>query len=66
MAVLTAHYLSVNDVSAKLGVSVISLARWRRQNIGPSWVRLGPKRLAYDAAKLDAWLGAQERAPLSA
>lgn len=39
-----------------LGVSVRSLERWRVSGEGPAYVRIGPRRVAYREADLDAWL----------
>lgn len=61
-----AKYLTETEVAARLGVSRPTLYRWRRAGIGPAWTRLGPRRLAFDAAALDAWLASQERAPIAA
>lgn len=68
MTATTLLYLTEAEVSARLGVSRASLSRWRRAGIGPAWCRLGPKRLGYVAGPdgLEAWLKAQERAPIAA
>ena len=38
--------LSVNDLAKYLGVSLSTLARWRRENTGPSYAKVG-KRVVY-------------------
>jgi excisionase family DNA binding protein len=36
----------VNDLAKYLGVSLSTLARWRRENTGPSYAKVG-KRVVY-------------------
>jgi predicted DNA-binding transcriptional regulator AlpA len=66
------RYLSVTEAAAYLTLSKPLLDRMRLTGGGPSWVRLGPKRVAYDIRDLDAWAAAgrregraSERAPAS-
>ena len=71
MTATSSLYLTEAEVSAQLGVSRPTLCRWRRatlagHSVGPSFVRLGPKRIGYSADALALWLKAQERAPSAA
>lgn len=43
----TAQYLSVANVT---------LETWAREGIGPKWFKIGPKRVVYDRADIDAWV----------
>lgn len=65
MTLLLALMLSESQVAERTGMSRASIKRWRRQGIGPRWIRVGPKRVLYPTDALDAWLSAQERAPLT-
>jgi len=49
--------LSTRSASAYTGVSEDTLARWRRQGIGPRWVRIGPRLVRYPRHALDQFLG---------
>jgi len=38
------------------------LARWRHEQFGPPWFKIG-RKIAYHGADLNAWLGAQRTDP---
>lgn len=57
---------SEQEISRRIGVSRPTLQRWRRGGIGPTWYRLGPRRIVYPDSGLLEWLAAQERAPQAA
>ncbi len=53
-------YLSETEVSARLGVSRPTLTRWRRLTrngapVGPPARVMGPRRVLYSVAELEAW-----------
>jgi predicted DNA-binding transcriptional regulator AlpA len=48
-------YLGEAALARRLGVSQRTLQRWRTRGCGPPYVRLGPRRVAYDEAASDAW-----------
>jgi predicted DNA-binding transcriptional regulator AlpA len=51
--------LTEKQLSAWLGVSLPSLQRMRSNGSGPHYVQLGPRRLAYRKADVEAWLTAR-------
>lgn len=55
-------YLKPEEVAPLLGVSKVTLSRWRRRGEGPPWRRLGPRLIRYPEAELVAWLGARQEA----
>ena len=48
-------YLDEAALARRLGVSKRTLQRWRAEGGGPPYVRLGPRRVAYDEAAGTAW-----------
>ena len=48
--------LTTTEVAAQLRVTVRSLQRWRTAGLGPWFVRLGPRKIAYAGAELRKWL----------
>jgi len=47
--------ISERRVGAMLGFSKRTLQRWRQENKGPPWVKIG-RRIFYDEDKLKAWI----------
>jgi len=47
--------ISERRVEAKLGFCKRTLQRWRQENKGPPWVKIG-RRIYYDEDKLKAWI----------
>ncbi len=47
--------LSEGQVAAKLRVSKRTLQRWRKENKGPPWVKIG-RTIYYDEDKFNAWI----------
>jgi len=47
--------ISERRVGAMLGFSKRTLQRWRQENKGPPWVKIG-RRIYYDEDKLNAWI----------
>ena len=52
-------YLDEAALAQRLGVSKRTLQRWHAEGGGPPYVRLGPRRVAYDEAASDAWAAAR-------
>ena len=59
-------YLDKAALARRLGVSRRTLQRWRAGGGGPPYVRLGPRRVAYDEAAGDAWAAPRSAAELAA
>jgi predicted DNA-binding transcriptional regulator AlpA len=51
------------QVADLLGVSVECLVRWRQNGEGPSFIRIGSRRIAYDMRDLAAWLISHRQCP---
>jgi len=51
--------LSVDETTSHLHISRTLLWRLRQSGNFPSPIRLGQRRIAFDAAAIDAWLAAQ-------
>ena len=49
------------DVAAETGLAVATLRRWRWQQIGPPWMKLGAT-VRYDPGALDVWLRSRRSA----
>ena len=60
------RYLDETALAHRLGVSKRTLQRWRVEGGGPPYVRLGPRRVAYDQAASDAWAAARSFASRAA
>lgn len=44
-----------------IGVAHQTLARWAHEGIGPKYIKVGAKMVAYKAGDVRSWLAAQER-----
>lgn len=53
--------LTVKAAAPYLGLSTSTLNKWRVTGLGPAYLKLGPRRVVYDRADLDAWLAASRR-----
>jgi len=51
--------LAAKDAAAFLNTSERTLERWRVTGEGPKFCRIGPRRVAYRAADLHAWVEAR-------
>jgi predicted DNA-binding transcriptional regulator AlpA len=49
------------EAAALLGVSERRLSRWRNENSGPDWVRLGHRSVAYTETALQSFIVANSR-----
>lgn len=54
--------LSTAQVSQQTGVPQETLRWWRHRGVGPKSFKLGPKKVVYDAAELEAWIDSQRAA----
>jgi hypothetical protein len=59
------HYLTAAEAARFLRLSPITLSRWRLNGYGPSWTKMGPKRVCYSLAELKAFASAQRRSSTS-
>lgn len=56
MAVLQSTiYLCDTQVAERLGISRVTVQKWRQRRIGPPYIKLG-KTVRYEAAQLEAWI----------
>ncbi|MCG5533015.1 helix-turn-helix domain-containing protein [Halorhodospira sp. 9621] len=54
---------TTEELAGYLCVSQRTLERWRRQRIGPAWVRVGHK-IRYRREDVDAWLAKHRQEPV--
>lgn len=54
---MTAPAPKVGELEAAriLNVSPFTLRRWRKEGTGPAFLKIGPRRVAYDPADLEAF-----------
>jgi predicted DNA-binding transcriptional regulator AlpA len=55
------NLLSTNEAARLLGCSAGWLANLRSQGGGPTYIRVGGRKIAYDPADLRSWLDARRR-----
>ena len=61
MAALTAApLLTPDDLTAELGVSLMTLWRWRRDGTGPRFIPVG-RHIRYRRRDVDRWLDSRAR-----
>jgi hypothetical protein len=51
------EYLTSEEVALRLRCSALTLAKWRARGYGPKWQRIGPQRVGYRLADVNAFLG---------
>jgi predicted DNA-binding transcriptional regulator AlpA len=51
---------SAKEIADLLGITVTCLIAWRRKRIGPPYMRIGTRRVAYDMRDVTTWLNAQK------
>ena len=51
--------LDPKALAARLGVSTITLSKWRVRGTGPRFVKVGARRVGYSADEVDAWLASR-------
>ena len=47
---------SSKEVARLLGVTVECLINWRRTGVGPTFTRIGTRKVVYDMRDVNAWL----------
>ena len=57
-----ADFIFPEQLSSRIGISVQTLARWRSEGQGPSYYKIGGKRIAYRISTVEAWLEANRHA----
>ena len=50
------EFILPQELSARLGIAVQTLARWRCEGRGPEYLKIGSRRVAYPADAVNAWL----------
>ena len=50
---------SPKEIADLLGVTVTCLIAWRRTGVGPTFTRIGTRKVAYDMQDVKAWLDTQ-------
>jgi predicted DNA-binding transcriptional regulator AlpA len=53
-------FLQTPDAAAHLGYAASTLEKMRVRGNGPPYLRLSPRRVVYDAQKLDTWAQGRE------
>jgi predicted DNA-binding transcriptional regulator AlpA len=53
--------LDTPSAARRLGVTPATLVRWRKNDAGPAWVRLGDKLVRYRESDLQAYLAVSSR-----
>jgi hypothetical protein len=53
-------FLQTPDAAARLGLAASTLEKMRVRGNGPPYLRLSPRRVVYDADRLDAWAKGRE------
>jgi predicted DNA-binding transcriptional regulator AlpA len=48
--------LNVREAAAHTNLSKSTLDKWRCKGVGPRFIRLGKRRIAYALADLDRWM----------
>ncbi len=49
------HFLNEHQVAQAVGMSVASVRRWRFQNTGPRYVKIGAS-VRYDPVEVERWI----------
>ncbi len=53
------EFLTDPQLCNKLGVDPRTSRQWRQDGAGPPYLRVGPRRILYRAADVDAWLASR-------
>ncbi len=53
-------FLQTPDAAARLGFAASTLEKMRLRGNGPPYLRLSPRRIVYEADRLDAWARSRE------
>ena len=57
--------LTTEQAAACLGISEITLAKWRRAGKGPATTRLGHRTVRYTKPSIDAFVATLSRSPVA-
>jgi len=49
------------EIAERLGVSVMTLRKWRIFGKGPTFLKLGPKAVRYPEGELSRWIETRQR-----
>lgn len=55
-------YMTTEELADELGKSVLTVAKWRNQKIGPPYIRVG-KKVLYGREGVRKWLNRLEQHP---
>ena len=55
------EFIFPDELSARIGIAVQTLARWRSEGRGPSFNKVGGKKVAYRWSAVEAWLELNNR-----
>ncbi len=53
---MNGEFLNTKEAAEALGLSPITLRKWRCLGKGPGYLRLNPRLIRYRRADLEAWL----------
>ena len=59
---LSRRYIDEFAAGEYLGLTARTLQQWRRDGVGPAYVRVSSRCVRYDVQVLDAWMAARVRA----
>lgn len=65
-AIVSDRLLNTRELCGYLGVSYPTVTRWRTEGIGPAFVTLGKRRVAYRLSAVNAWLANREGTSVNA
>jgi predicted DNA-binding transcriptional regulator AlpA len=52
---------SPKEIADLLGITVTCLIAWRRTGMGPTFTRIGTRKVAYDMRDVKAWLDTRKQ-----
>lgn len=50
------RFMSVRETAAYMRMSKSTLDKWRCRGIGPRWVKVGQRKVAYALDDVEAWM----------
>jgi hypothetical protein len=56
---------SPKEIADLLGITVTCLIAWRRTGVGPTFTRIGTRKVAYDMRDVKTWLDKRKQRPSS-
>ena len=63
MDALVPELESEQQLSARTGLDLKVLQKWRGNGEGPPWYRIGPQLVRYKRAEVNVWITSRERLP---